>query len=389
MVAKRGQGLKNSKNKSLDNYRKHIDKIDDQLLELLARRRLLIRKIADYKITHQLPIYDRSRESELFHRLIKKAPVHLPESWVQEIFQTLMSLSKKEQLTMQKNNKTQLQVQKIVIVGLGLMGGSLLKALAVYNPKLILYGDDTKFPASAKKWCYRAKPSDLSDADMVILATPVNEIFRFIEKDAPKLKPGCILVDLGSTKKEIVSRAQKKLSPHIHFVGAHPLCGKENGGFINADENLYSGCSVVLCPSSVKSKRVSVQVMDLFEGVGAKVHIMEARAHDELLAVSSHLPQLISIALANLAQRSFKRRHAPLKIMPNSIFQSLTRTASSSYDMWGPVLNQNQEYVHQALELMVEELKRLNLKVGRASMKKEFQNAQKFKEKIIKENIFK
>lgn len=243
---------KKSKPKNiLSQWRKQIEDLDVSILKQIAQRRQIVYKIAAFKKSNSLPIQDRGRESQLLQMMLTKAPVDLPEEWVLDYFAFVVNHSKKDQNSLPSRNfkKSQsLAQQKLVVVGLGLMGGSLIKGLQSHTKDYDLWSYDLDKAISMNGVCKKAKLRDIQEADIIVLAVPVSSVMKYIQKIGPKLKPGAILMDLGSTKAKILAKAQQVLPDYVNFIGAHPLCGKERGGFENSVSTLYEGAMVVICP---------------------------------------------------------------------------------------------------------------------------------------------
>jgi prephenate dehydrogenase len=239
-----------------------------------------------------------------------------------------------------------LQEAKIAIIGLGLMGGSL--ALALKAKCAALYGIDsdqaTVKLALAKKVVDQAE-SDLArplpQADLVILATPVPAIIEFIQKLPSLLQKPCIVLDLGSTKRDILE-AMADLPEDFDPVGGHPICGKENLGLENADAGLFQGAPFVVTALERTTKRARSAVAQIVSMVGARLIEMPAEAHDRILASTSHLPFLVSSALALSTPREF----LPLV---GTGFKSTSRLAGTPSHMTMGILQSNRENILNAI----------------------------------------
>ncbi|MCK4917156.1 MAG: prephenate dehydrogenase [Candidatus Omnitrophica bacterium] len=246
-------------------------------------------------------------------------------------------------------------IKKIGFFGVGLMGGSLVKALKKEYPDFFICGY-----ARNKRSFDRLIKSDILDevemdykkvvenSDLVVLSLPVNIIIEFLKKISPYLKKGAIVFDLGSSKKEIESAARKYLSKNVYFVPCHPLCGSEKGGVEFSSENLYQD-AVCVITSSLKSKAVRT-VKELWLKVGAKVFFMDSETHDKVLSKVSHLPHLISFALTKLVPIEY------LKYSAGS-FNDLTRISNSLPAIWTDILFSNKENILRDLKEFIEVLK--------------------------------
>jgi prephenate dehydrogenase len=239
-----------------------------------------------------------------------------------------------------------LQDSRIAIVGLGLMGGSL--ALALKGKCAALYGVDsdqaTVELALAKKVVDQANRDPamlLPQADLVILATPVPVILEFLQKLPSLLQKPCIVLDLGSTKRDILE-AMAELPDDFDPVGGHPICGKENLGLENADARLFQGAPFVVTTLERTTKRARSAVTHIVSIVGARLIEMTAEEHDRILASTSHLPFLLSSALALSTPRDF----LPLV---GTGFKSTSRLAGTPSHMTMGILQSNRENILNAI----------------------------------------
>ena len=240
-----------------------------------------------------------------------------------------------------------LQDAKIAIVGLGLMGGSL--ALALKGKCAALYGVDadraTLELARANQVVDRADgdPSQLlPEADLIILATPVQAIIHFIQNLPLLIQAPCIVMDLGSTKKNIV-RAMSGLPQNFDPVGGHPICGKEKLGLENAEASLFQNSSFVMTPLERTTLRAREAVKQMISAIGARFLEMAADDHDRALASTSHLPFLLSSALALSTSQDF----GP---MIGTGFKSTSRLAGTPSHMTMGILQSNRGNILQAIQ---------------------------------------
>lgn len=239
-----------------------------------------------------------------------------------------------------------LQDSKIAIIGLGLMGGSL--ALALKGKCAALYGIDSH-PATLElaidKKIVDSADSDpaksLPETDIVILATPVPTIISLLQILPSLTNRPCIVLDLGSTKSKIMS-AMDALPTHFDVLGGHPICGKEKLGIENADALLYQNAPFVITPLERTTLRARTAVKYIVSVIGARLIEMSAEDHDRALAFTSHLPFLISSALAlTVPQENAK--------LIGSGFRSTARLAATPRSMMLGVMQSNRENILNAL----------------------------------------
>jgi prephenate dehydrogenase len=235
---------------------------------------------------------------------------------------------------------------RIAIIGLGLMGGSL--ALGLRGKCAALYGIDPQratLDLALSQNIVDHVDSDpaklLPEVDLVILAAPVPAILTLLER-LPSFTPNpCIVMDLGSTKKLIVE-AMSRLPERFDPIGGHPICGKEKLSLANAERTLYYAMPFLLTPLERTSPRALSAANQIIEAVAAKATILDAVEHDLILASTSHLPFLLSSALALATPQNVASFIGPG-------FKSASRLAGTSSSMMLGVLKSNQENVLNVL----------------------------------------
>ncbi|MFQ5922409.1 MAG: prephenate dehydrogenase, partial [Anaerolineales bacterium] len=198
----------------------------------------------------------------------------------------------------------------------------------------------------------------LVNTDVLVLATPVKETLRLLEvfiKDPPTVS---LLMDIGSTKRQIVE-AMDFLPDQVAAMGGHPLCGKERAGFPEAEAGIFSGSLFVLTPCSRTTLSSLALAEQIVGALGASVRQMEAARHDRLLAAASHLPYLLAAALIGSAE-SFGRKDPELWDTVASGFLSTSRLAASDLTMMIDILITNQDMVQNALSRAQAELRQLH-----------------------------
>lgn len=242
---------------------------------------------------------------------------------------------------------------KIAIIGLGLMGGSM--ALGLRGKCAALYGIDPHQPTIELALSQHivdyadSDPATLpADIDLVILAAPVPSILALINHLPFTISHPCIVMDLGSTKRLVVE-AMSKLPERFDPIGGHPICGKEKLSLANAERTLYYAAPFLLTPLERTSARALSAANQIIEALGAKGKTLDAVDHDRILASTSHLPFLISSALA---------RTTPQDVAPfvGPGFKSTSRLAGTSSSMMLGVLQSNRENVLNALRGMQSQL---------------------------------
>lgn len=253
-------------------------------------------------------------------------------------------------------------MKKVVIFGVGLIGGSF--ALALRKAKAV--GEVVGFGRSAASLEQARKLSiidrigsdialEVADADLILLATPVGQMADLMARIAPHLSVHTLITDGGSTKSDVVAAARANMSDKIaQFVPAHPIAGAEKSGAAAAMADLYQGKKVVLTPLPENSTASVARVRKAWELCGAMVSELTDQQHDEVFAAVSHLPHLLSFALVHdLAQRA--NRDVLLSFAASG-FRDFTRIAASSPEMWRDICLANRDALMRELQQYAAEL---------------------------------
>lgn len=243
---------------------------------------------------------------------------------------------------------------RIAIIGLGLMGGSLALALRDHGQQLLGCDKDPAALELAQEQNLFIKlsrdPAEiLPEAEVVILATPVHAILELI-KQLPGLHPGSpIVLDLGSTKTDVL-RAMEKLPSRFDPLGGHPMCGKEMPGFENAEADIFQGAAFAFTPLERTSTAARFFAEQLASAVGARALWLDPGTHDQWSAATSHLPYLVASALVGSTP-------SQVKPLVGSGFRSTTRIAGTPASIMLDVLETNRENVLAQLEKLLQVLK--------------------------------
>ncbi|MCO6453466.1 MAG: prephenate dehydrogenase [Caldilineales bacterium] len=249
---------------------------------------------------------------------------------------------------------TRLADLHVAIVGLGLMGASLGYDLRGHCRRVTGIVRRPEAVAEAiSAGCVDDATTDaasaVSEADLVVLATPVLTILRQIAEYGPMLKPGAILLDMGSTKVEIC-RAMETLPEHVQVIGGHPMCGKEVAGLAAAEAGLYRDCTFVLSPLPRTSELTQAIALELVEFIGARSLALDPARHDRLAATISHLPYMAAIAQVMHVDKMASEFDPLVWDMAASGFRDSTRVAASDVHMLMDILITNRAEVLSAIE---------------------------------------
>jgi prephenate dehydrogenase len=248
-------------------------------------------------------------------------------------------------------------MQRVLIVGLGLIGGSIGLALRRWAEErkvdgrrpLEVIGFDLDLDhqrAAEKLGAVDHGAWDLTkaarEADVVVLATPVNSMREVMQDLAPNLKPGAIVTDTGSTKERVLKWAAEILPPGIHFVGGHPMAGNTQS-IEAADADLFAGATWCITPSVTASEDAVRTVLGLVAAAGAEPFFVDPGEHDAYVAGVSHLPFALSAALMNAVSRDASWRE--MKMLTAGGFRDTTRLAAGSPAMHRDILLTNRDAV--------------------------------------------
>lgn len=255
-------------------------------------------------------------------------------------------------------------MDRIAIIGLGLMGGSLALALKKNTAPYVITGSSRSahnrqraLQRVAVDHAYERPFDAARDAALVVICTPVVSIPSMVDQIRPALRPGAIITDVGSTKAWLMNEVPGRLGgTDALFVGSHPICGGENTGMDAARANLYEGAKVVVTPPRKCEPEAVETVSNLWRFVGADVRTLDAVEHDRIVARTSHLPHLAASLVSTTVGREARGEHADFC---GSGFRDTTRVAAGDADMWHDILKTNREAVREELVAFRAQLERM------------------------------
>lgn len=251
------------------------------------------------------------------------------------------------------------------MVGCGLIGASFALALRECGACRAIAGWDSSQSVLEEALARRVidevdssfAAREVSASDLVYLATPVSAVVAFLRERGPSLGAGATVTDAGSTKVEVCRAAREHLPEGVLFVGGHPVAGSHRAGLAHARADLFRGAPYVLTVGADESDRRLAALKETISAVGARVEIMSDSAHDRAMAFVSHLPQLLSSALA--ATVNAQPDAESLLRLSGAGYRDMTRLAASPWRMWRDILATNPAPVAEALGAAVERLTRL------------------------------
>jgi prephenate dehydrogenase len=240
-------------------------------------------------------------------------------------------------------------INKITIIGVGLIGGSLAKAIKENNLAKVVFGfgrDLNRLEEAQKANVIDQFSTNLKDAindsDIVIIATPVGSFQGILSEIKPFLTSKIVISDVGSTKTNIASIVSQTLGDYSNcFIPAHPIAGKEKSGFEASESNLFNNRKVIITPLETSSPDSINLIQKMWEGTGADVDFMSPESHDELLGMTSHLPHMLAFSLVNY----LISKNPSASIYAAGGFKDFSRIASGDAVMWRDICIQNKDQI--------------------------------------------
>jgi prephenate dehydrogenase len=244
--------------------------------------------------------------------------------------------------------------KRITIVGVGLMGGSLGMAIKKHGLAREVIGlshrqaalDQAVQIGAIDTPCLDVKTA-ICNADLVILATPVDSIIKLFTTIDPYLKRSCIVTDVGSTKASITEHAEKTLANPTFFVGSHPLAGSEKKGVANASADLFEGARCLITPTEKTNPFAREKIKLFWAKLNMQVKLLGAEEHDRILAYVSHLPHLLAYGLMSSIPSEYLEYGA-------QGLKDTSRVAASSPQVWSDICMANPKNILNALDQCIE-----------------------------------
>ena len=275
-------------------------------------------------------------------------------------------------------------IRQITIIGTGLIGGSLGLALRKkkFAGRIIGCDREAALEKARKRGAIDSGTPDPGDAvrgsQLVVLATPVLAIVDLIGRLGPVLPARALLTDVGSTKAAVVERAAKVFGKNAgkRFLAGHPMAGKELSGVDYADADLFQDAVWFLTPLADQSlnEGIIAEYVGWIDQIGARIAILPAEEHDRLFAWISHVPQMMSTALAAALVEEFGA-DAPLLPAGGRALQEMTRISASPYSMWRDIAISNQKNLEKALWSVEQRLAHIRENLGTKQLAEEFEQA--------------
>jgi prephenate dehydrogenase len=265
--------------------------------------------------------------------------------------------------------------QKITLIGVGLLGGSL--GLALKQRRLAGRVEGFVRRAESVSECQALGVVDRADtdlwravenADLVVLCTPIAQMRALVEKMLPKLKAGALVTDVGSVKANVVQELEPLLAgTRAHFIGSHPMAGAEKMGVASARAALFQNAICVLTPTASSPPELVAKLEQFWKSIGGLPLCLPAELHDDLVSRSSHLPHVVAAELANYVLSPVHPKEQAM-LCANG-FRDTTRIAAGSPEMWRDICLANRKNLARVLGVFIEDLQEFQLALGKEDVK--------------------
>lgn len=277
-----------------------------------------------------------------------------------------------------------MSIRQITVIGTGLIGGSFALALKKRRFAGRIIGCDSVGVLERARNCGaidegHPNPSDaVRGSDLILLATPVGAIIDLIGSLASILPPKTLVTDVGSTKAEVLNKAKSAFGKTVarRFLAGHPMAGKEQSGVDFADPDLFQGAAWFLTPVHGQNiyNGLGGEFLEWVEKIGARIGSLDAEEHDKLCAWISHVPQLISTALAATLVDEYGDE-APLLEAGGRALREMTRISASPYSMWRDIAITNKKNLQDALRKLEQRLAHIRENLHTKELAVEFERA--------------
>ena len=284
--------------------------------------------------------------------------------------------------------------KKVCIIGCGLIGSSIARAIRknrlsskivssnrsdIINKKVIKLRIVDDSSSDTKKM--------VKDSDLIIICTPLSSYEDVISKIKNSLKNGAILTDVGSVKKKIIYSVEKNIPKNISWISSHPIAGTEESGPDSGFSELFKNRWCILTPSN-QAKDKDIKLLETFwKKIGSKVDIMDAKQHDYILAITSHIPHLIAYNIVNTTLNVKKKKeHDIIKYSAGGL-RDFTRIAASNPIMWRDIFIQNKKNTSEMIDKFINNLKDLKKAIKNKDgkkLEKIFTKTKKIRQEIVK-----
>ena len=281
--------------------------------------------------------------------------------------------------------------KKILIIGCGLIGSSILRGSIIkkISKHYFVYEKSKKNIQKIKKINNKIRilkklDDKLSDVDLVVISTPMSEYEKIIPNLNKYLNKNCLITDVGSTKENILKLKKQKLSKSLDWITSHPISGSEVSGPEHGTKNLFVNkwCVVV----SDKNKKKQSKLLKFWKKLGSNVIIMDAKIHDKIFSITSHLPHLIAYNLIKTAQDFQKKQNKDVIKFSAGGLRDFSRIAASNEIMWRDIFFNNKRNIVSAINLFINNLNSFKKNIENLddrTLRKKLINSKKARQQIL------
>lgn len=339
-------------------FRKQIDEIDTSILELLEKRMRITDQVGDYKRANSISILQKGREEALLENLKNLATHPILTEKIHTIFQPIIETSK---LSMQIKNLKPSPFNRVGILGLGVIGGSIAKILKAKDFAITistLKRDSEDLTTAGRlgfvDHAYESLDDFVKNNDLIIIASPINTVENIADSIA-KINTShkkITVIDVASVKGSIAKKFERISSDSIEFLPTHPMAGSKKIGFAGSSLNFFMQRPWIIVPHS-KSKPETIELIKTFiESLGSNTIVLDATTHDAYAAIVSHLIFLISTYLFAYAKTNPKSLQ-----IAGSGFETTTRLASGNPSMHAQIVEHNSLNISRELGKLIDFIK--------------------------------
>jgi len=247
-----------------------------------------------------------------------------------------------------------MKFEKITVVGLGLIGGSLARALKESGQVGTVSGVDTSkdtIEYALENGVADSASADIAEgvsgADIIVIATHVGIIADTVKTVSQMASEGAVITDVGSVKSSIINAVEPEMPGNIHFVAGHPIAGTENSGVQSADADLFKGRRTILTPTDNTDSEAKSKVKEMWVLAGSTVYEMDPGTHDHIFGIVSHLPHVIAYSLMITVLNA--QDSELLMEFAGGGLRDYTRVAASSPEMWVNIFKSNKAQLLEAI----------------------------------------
>jgi len=283
--------------------------------------------------------------------------------------------------------------KKVCVIGCGLIGSSVARAIKKNNLSTKIVSSNRSDAVNKKVIELKIVDDSSSDtkkmvngSDLIIIATPLSSYENVISKIKNSLKNGTILTDVGSVKENIINLVEKAVPENVSWISSHPIAGTEESGPEMGFSELFENRWCILTPSK-KAKEKDIKLLETFwKKMGSKVDVMEAKQHDYILSVTSHIPHLIAYNIVNMTLDLQDKKESGIVKYSAGGLRDFTRIAASNPIMWRDIFIQNKKNTSKMINKFIENLEDLKKAIENEDGKKLeeiFTKTKKIRKKII------